>query len=171
MKPAVRIVQLIAASLLSSGCVTTYTISDSDVATTPSVERVRLGADGATRESVVYTRADRVHASRFVVSGTTMTIQNGQETTTRIPLDDVERVVFLSRGDGAVQGTLAGLAVAVALGIAVGVSFDGSGDGGSGWSWGLVASGAASSVTVPVGALAGALIGHRRQYLFDGSRR
>lgn len=171
MKPAVRIVQLIAASLLSSACVTTYTISDFDVATPLSADRVRLGADGATRESVVHTRADRVHARRFVVSGTTMTIQNDREPPIRLPVDDVERVVFLSRGDGAVEGTLAGLAVALALGIAVGVAFDGSGDGGNAWSWGLVASGAASRVTVPVGALAGALIGHRRQYLFDASRR
>lgn len=83
----------------------------------------------------------------------------GQEDGT-VPLADVSSILFRDRGRGAVEGALVGLGVSAALGVTAIVDDDYSLFGSRSDAF-IVVTAISAILTVPVGAVLGALIGHR----------
>lgn len=141
------------------GCATTMPLGLPPASDEPAIRYVN--AQGPLHSSRVRTRS-----AAFTARGLTMTTRElhvvGTELTPRaIPLEEVRSIQFRHRGRGSLEGILVGLGGAAAVGLLAAVGEESFIFPSSRGERFALATGLVAVVTVPAGALLGALVGHR----------
>lgn len=163
MSTAQRGIIALLSAAVTSGCSTTY------VAPSPAHPTVRAAIDteGAQRTATIARLGQETAAYRLHVSDESLVVRTGSQPELEIPHDEVRHIEFTRRGKGALDGALIGLGVAAGTGLLTLADDDDtlfSGTDGA-----ILVGVLMSVVTVPAGAILGAVIGHRVQFQFEGN--
>ena len=167
MKGRLARIAVVFVSALTCACSTTYRLSIDTLHQSSSWSR--LEHQGSTRSSYVLADNRWTRAESLAVGDSSLLLLLGGNRSVAIPWSKVEQVVFRKPGDGAAKGVLIGLSIAVLSGISTATSFEGPGDGGSAFSWGVAIGGMTALVTIPVGAVLGAIIGSPDRFRFEST--
>ena len=154
---------MLALSLAASGCATTTPITPERG--TPAEAIARLERDGATRRSLVVGREERWVADRLEVTADAIRLVTPGGRADEVPLADVEYVQFRRHGRGFAEGAGHGALVALAAAILAGALWRDTGDPWFDRRETAALSGVAVGlVSIPIGGLIGAIVGHRERY-------
>ena len=154
-----KIALSLAGAALFTGCSTTMTVSLPVAPEDPAVAYVNLA--GSERSGLVRTRQASLLAPRLTMTTAGLVVRGTDAEMGTIPLSDVRSIDFRNRTRGAFEGALVGASVSLALGLLSVVDSEDNRIFGSRTETFLVITTVSAIGTVPVGALLGALIGHR----------
>ncbi|MEM7414825.1 MAG: hypothetical protein AAF389_04955 [Gemmatimonadota bacterium] len=153
----------LALAVSTSACSTTI-VAPSPVS--PAV-RASIESEGAQRPATIDQAGGETAAFRLRVTDESVVARSGNQPEIEIPHGDVRQIEFTRRGKGALDGALIGGAFALGTGLLTLTDED---DGGlfSESDTFILATIIVGAASVPIGALIGALIGHRVRFQFEG---
>lgn len=120
-----------------------------------------VNAEGASRSAFVRSSRGTHRASSVSITTAELRLSGTELLPGVIPVEEVESIHFRSRSRGALNGAVVGLAAAGSVGLASAVHSENTYFAESRVGTFVIATGLVAIVTVPAGALLGALIGHR----------
>ena len=160
-RTAYRATLLLVGPLLGA-CTTTIPVTS----TPTGPLAIEIAQRGESQRSRIETRSSSRSAERLSVDASGLDVRLIDGSAERVPYSDVRTIQFRDGGQGALDGALIGLGVALGLGVLGAID---PGDGflvdSRGEAFGFVAL-LTGIVTVPAGALIGAIRGHRTVYVF-----
>lgn len=172
MKLVQRLVMIGFAAHLG-GCASTVPVSYTSVEQS-SVLR-HINQEGAKRRSTIQADGATIRAARLEVGSSALLIRTVTGDSLTVPAHDVRGIEFGYAGAGAVDGMAMGGLVAVGAGLAAALLMTpGGGDPSpldSRAFVGIVIGIATGAVSIPLGALIGAVVGHRIRYDFTPRQR